>query len=138
MARRNLSTKDIKEGVSYIYSKLEGEKLSAREVSEDKNLPFSMTTYYKYLPKYEKSLKKSLNNEGVLDISTVTQEAIDDDRTPTKAIAANKKNLEAVNKELLEENNMMARFIVKKYIASEELNTGRKDSENDSTSTGIH
>lgn len=130
MARRNLSKKDIESGVKFIHSKFVDDQMSSRDVAKLKDLPFSLTTYYKYLPKYEKNLKKSEN--GVL----VTPNVIyDDERTPTKAIAENKaKDLETENQELLKENMLLTRFIVKKFIAKEMGG----EIENHSENGGIH
>lgn len=133
MARRSLSKEEIKKGMDFFYSKFNGENpMSSRDMLKIKDLPFSLTTYYKYLPKYEKNLKKSGNNE---EIKVAPDKIIDNELTPTKAIARNKtKALEVENEALMKENALLTKFIVKKFIAKEM----GAENENNNTNSGIH
>lgn len=129
MARRNLSPKEIRDGMKLIHDLFNKEKKSAREVAK-KKLPFSLTTYYKYLPKYEKSLTKKQTPETIVEAAKY-----DDDLTPTKVVARNKeRDLVEENHALQDEINRLSRFIVKNMINDREVNLH----ENGSSDQGIH
>lgn len=121
MARRSISNKQIKEGVFYIMAQLEDGK-SMREIANDPNIPFSLTTFYKYQDKYGKHFKSEpkRSNEAQ-DLATALERT-----TPTKTVTS---SLEQENKQLLEEINALNRFIVRKYIGGE-VTSENRDSNN--------
>lgn len=121
MARRSISNKQIKEGVFYIMAQLEDGK-SMREIANDPNIPFSLTTFYKYQDKYGKQFKSEpkRSNEAQ-DLAAALERT-----TPTKTVTS---SLEQENKQLLEEINALNRFIVRKYIGGE-VTSENRDSNN--------
>lgn len=128
MARRSLSTKQIKDGMAYIHSLLVDKKISARDIVKDPNLPFSMTTYYKYLAKYEKSLDR--NKVDIFSDSNNKPQP----KVVTPPNNTKKDDLVSQNQLLLDEINLLTRFIVKKFVAKE---LG-EFSENNSSNLGVH
>lgn len=114
MARRSLSREEIKNGVSYIHQKFVEKKMSARDVAKDDNLPFSLTTYYKYLPRYEKQLAASTEVK--------TTDTKPDDKY-NKLLQQNQE-LRLENQELQDEIIKLQRFLVNKLIEKEEYENG--------------
>jgi hypothetical protein len=137
MSRRSLSMKQIREGMAYIREKLVEEHMSARDVSKDPTIPFSLTTYYKYLPKYEKQLQKieAMSLGKKIDSEVLPPEFPIEQPTVVKSSMQVRKKEKEVdplvvqNRELQQEVNTLSRFIVKKFLAQE---MGEQNEDNNS------